>query len=787
MILDLARALPGALAAVVLPGYFWAAFLCPVRGLAERLAYSTVLSMASVPVVALLLARIAGTGVTLWVAIGAVVIVFGSGVAAYLLRGAAAGSADPVLPRPAVIRDPRVLALTVGGLLLALVSIVRSPAPGWLLGLTAVVLLLAGVLAVRTSGPPAEARPPGDAGGPAADGSPGAAGPSGTPDGRPYPAAGSAAAPPGHGPAGQGPAAQGPAAQGPATARGPAATIPVPSPPARTMAPRTTAPRTATASTTTGRTAAASVPARPRSVLHATALTVVLALTAIRAYAAPVRYDWPYLRGSDLFSHAVMAEQMLSHGSYGSYLIYPPGFSTLTAVICRLSGLTPLALFPVLAPTLLLVTALGAYALATRLWGWEYGVAAAALSGLVLNGSYAGFAEGRYPDLVSAFFLIVMTVAALLTLYDSATFRSGLLVAVVGASVVLYHSVASLYLALLLALVAVTGLPYLLLRGRRKDARAMLFALLGLGILAVCYAWETYQLGKTATGGSATSTAVSIAVGSQPVPSAVHLLTQLSPAIVWLGAFGVAAMAMGLRYLRSPSQVLAAGTVLLWCVLMYAGSRTASDGFPQRFERDIGAPLSVIGALGCGLIVVSLLHWWRASERSIAAPAALAAAGALVLVVAVQAIQDLRADVRPAGDVLSAHVAAAGKWLAAHNTGGNIISTPYMNHGISNRAVLALGDYTGLQAYREFRILHPRSLPPAGRQPLLDSQSVLLHPTTCQAASILVRDDIRYVVLYKVGNGADVPAFGADHERYRRVFENKSVIIYAAAHAACPG
>jgi len=66
-----------------------------------------------------------------------------------------------------------------------------------------------------------------------------------------------------------------------------------------------------------------------------------------------------------------------------------------------------------------------AAALATRLWGWEFGLVAAALSGLVLTGAYNGFAEGRYPDLISAFFLLTMTVAALVTLYEAPSWRSG--------------------------------------------------------------------------------------------------------------------------------------------------------------------------------------------------------------------------------------------------------------------------------------------------------------------------------------------------------------------------
>src|SRR5262249_7380963 len=119
-------------------------------------------------------------------------------------------------------------------------------------------------------------------------------------------------------------------------------------------------------------------------------------------------------------------------------------------------------------------------------------------------------------------------------------------------------------------------------------------------------------------------------------------------------------------------------------------------------------------------------------------------------------------------------------------TGGNIISTPYMNPGITNRGVLAMGGYTGLQSYGAFRIAHPRSLPPAGRQPLLDSQQVLLHPASCQAAGILARAVVRCAVLYRLGPGVDRPALAAHPGRSRRVFQNPSVIIYAAAHQPCP-
>jgi hypothetical protein len=673
---------------------------------AERLAYSTALSMASVPAVAVILARVAGTGVTLWVAIASVIIVFGSGLLAITVKGSAQAAADgPALPRPAMIRDSRVAVLIAAGLVLALIAVVVTSAPGWLLVLTAAGLVLAGVLMARQ---PAESQ------------------------GRESPGVDS-------------PGVDSPAGDSP----GSAGESPLPG-----------AVRTA-------------------------AMTIVLALTAFRAYVGVVRHDWPHIRGGDMFSHAVMTEQMLSHGSYGSYLVYPPGFSALSAVVCRLSVLSPLALFPVLAPALLVITALGAYALATRLWGWEYGVVAAALSGLVLTGSYGSFSDGRYPDLVAAYFLIIMTVAALVGFQQTLSLRSGLLLAVVAGSVVFYHSIAALYVAVLLALVTVAGLPYLLLRRQRAEAGRLLLALASIAVLSGCYALYTYGLPSFLGGQSSTGTAVTITLGSQPVPPAGHLLTELAPAIVWLGALSVAMMAASIRYLRTPSQVLATVTVIAWCVFMYAGSRTAADGFPQRFERDLGGPLAVVGALGAGVILLSLWHG-RREARAAVVLACAAAVGALGLSVTVQAVTDLRTAAEPARDVLTPQVAAAGAWLAVHSSGaGNIISTPYLNPGISNRAVLAMGGYTGLQSYKPRRISHPRSLPTAGRQPLLDSREVLTHPDGCPAAGILIKDDVRYVVLSKQGGDADLAAFRSDSARYRQVFDNPSVIIYVPGHEPC--
>ena len=762
--LDLIRALLAGAAGAVLPGYFWAAVLRPTSGLGERLAYSTAVSMASVPTIAVILARAAHTGVVLWVALASVLIVFGSGLLVYRFRGPAPGSAAPVLRMPDPVRDPRVLGLVAAAIALGLLMMAVKRPPVLVLAVIAIALIAGGALmAWQRPAEPAD-RPPAPSSG---TGGFLSAPPPAPSEPAPSASAASPAEPPAPGAPGAGQARTPPgqARAGPGQARTP--------------------PAQARAGTAAGGPGPGPRPfGLPLSVVRDGGLAVILVLTACRVYSGVVRFEWPYISGGDQFSHAVMAEQMLAHGQYPSYLIYPPGFSALTAVICRFADLTPLALFPVLAPMLVVVTALGAYALATRLWGWGYGLGAAALSGLVLTGAFNGFAEGRYPDLVSAFFLLVMTVAALVTLYEAPTVRSAALVAVVGASAVLYHSVATLYAAVLFVLVALICLPYLALGRHRRETRALLLSLAGVAVLSACYAVYIYNPGGILGGKSSTGGAVSIVLGSQAPATQAALLKELGPPIVWFGLLGLAALAASLRYLRRPAQVLTAATVVAWCVVMYLGSRTSLDGFPQRFERDLGAPLSFMAAFGVGLVVRSLPVRGATARTAgaLAATTACVLAGVMLLA---QAFHAVNASDRSAGELLTHRVATAGQWLARHNTGGTIISTPYMNPGVSNRAVLAMGGYTGLQAYSPFRIAHPRSLPTAGKTPLLDSQAVLLHPQSCQSANILVRQDVRYVVLYRVGTGADLTAFAADPARYQQVFENPSVIIYATHRTGC--
>ncbi len=144
MVADLIRALLAGAAGAVLPGYFWAAVLRPAGGLGERLAWSTGISMASVPTVAVILARVSRGGIALWVALASVLIVFGSGLLVYWLRGPAPGTAAPVLRMPEPTRDPRVLGLVAVAIALGLLMMTARRPPVLVLAVIAVALIAGG-------------------------------------------------------------------------------------------------------------------------------------------------------------------------------------------------------------------------------------------------------------------------------------------------------------------------------------------------------------------------------------------------------------------------------------------------------------------------------------------------------------------------------------------------------------------------------------------------------------------------------------------------------------------
>ncbi|MEJ7841574.1 MAG: hypothetical protein WKF95_07355 [Rubrobacter sp.] len=512
-------------------------------------------------------------------------------------------------------------------------------------------------------------------------------------------------------------------------------------------------------------------------------LPAVLLLVLARGYLGPVLHDWPYIRGLDHYSHAVMTDMMLTQGDTSSYLIYPPGFHVFTACVSRLTGLEPLEVFPVLGPALMVLPALALYVLGTRLWGPIYGVAAAFFSALT-GGTYYFFNDAMYPNQVASQFLMVLAIVALIKIYSAPSARNGLLLAAVGSAVVFYHQVSSLYLALLLAVVGLLFVPYLLLRHRRAGL-VLLASLALLGLLSVAYAWDTYDLGGELLGliggsdaGGATSD-IGTVFGSQPAYGLGTLIGAiLSQPVAWLGLLGALLLLANPSRRPGAPELLARATLLAWALILFAGSRTPLSGFPQRFGRDLGIPLSLLGALAFVVLLGTLL------KRRNSGLGVFVGSLAVILAVSLVGLRGAQGFDQAAGEsphlLMSPGIAEAGAWLAGHNTGGNVMISPQENQ-VPSRMMLAMGHYSALQSYPQNGIQNPRHMPPSGPEPLRDTLWVMYHPAGDKTQDLLDKHDVRYIVLYKKMPDRPVTPFWRIFkprpDLYENVFENDAVLI----------
>jgi hypothetical protein len=219
-------------------------------------------------------------------------------------------------------------------------------------------------------------------------------------------------------------------------------------------------------------------------------------------------------------------------------------------------------------------------------------------------------------------------------------------------------------------------------------------------------------------------------------------------------------------------------TLIVWAALLFVGSQTSYSGFPDRFDRDLGAPLALLAAPALILLL-------RASPRLAPSRAALAVTLAAALLSAgllvVQTTRNLEEAAgpseRPRDRPATPEVAAAGAWLEENNEGGSIVATPYLDY-VPSRGMLAMGGYTEMQSYDYARILRARDLPPFGAGPLMDALWVLKHPTGEKTRRIMQENDLRYVIFHKRYPGISWLPYAKHRDLYKVAYQNRSVIIF---------
>ena len=475
---------------------------------------------------------------------------------------------------------------------------------------------------------------------------------------------------------------------------------------------------------------------------------LVILLSLFRGYSGPVLRDWPYIRGHDQYAHAIMTNLMISQGYSRDYMIYPPGFHTLTAILSHVSHLSPLDIYIVLSPALMVLPALGCYVLASRMIGPRYAFPAAVFASLVFDSSWLYLVVGIYVDVITGQFLLAMFLATVTTIVCNKLRnlkRQALLLALLGFTIVLYHTVSTLYLAIISLAVIVLLLPYLLWKDRRP-AVALASSFLLMAILSLPVLWETYDLphviaaflGSTAKRGAA-QLASSLLHTQIPLTIA-RLPNYLSPIGFWIGCIGLLVLLVSLVFLP-PRYRLTLALLLVWGIAFFGAARTPTSISPWRFDRDTAIPLSILSAVALVAMSGKVRRAWIIQ---------LAALTLIIFALFTDIQRNLYFSSLPSGYlVMNRSIEAAAEWLKEHNDGGRIISTPYIHHA-ANNALLAIAGYSELESAPADNLRDPRTVLPGEQQQEVSlSLWVVTHPDSGRTIQILQQYDVRYIVVFE--------------------------------------
>ena len=177
-----------------------------------------------------------------------------------------------------------------------------------------------------------------------------------------------------------------------------------------------------------------------------------------------------------------------------------------------------------------------------------------------------------------------------------------MLLALLGSSTVLFHQIAGYTLAVLLGVISILFPPYLLRRDGRRGVYLIALARRSrhlLGFLRLGHLRPAQPGGGNARrfGDGEGGEAVAMAIGTKPANGPGHFLMTLSHPVLWLGLLGLPFMLADRQNAKGTPDTLARLTLLVWTLLLFFGSLTSYSGFPDRFERDLGAPPALLAAL----------------------------------------------------------------------------------------------------------------------------------------------------------------------------------------------
>lgn len=338
-------------------------------------------------------------------------------------------------------------------------------------------------------------------------------------------------------------------------------------------------------------------------------LGVALLVYAVIRLSYLNQWTYQYLvpPGGDGANHARITETILN-GGIRLVATYHILWHLLTAWVAKIYHLNSITAMAYLAPGLLVSGSVAMFIFNKKFFGWSAGVVTLILFGLMSRQPIQTLTDGGFPNVLAAATVLPLTLAALIIWYEKPRkVVYGLLFFLMLLVLLYSHHITTLYaLPIIGIFMAVQFVFWLKRRGVPAYLAIFVFPVLYLLLVILAKLFLSLHLGSSS---DLTANIVRLdwswpfihLIGRLDNPHAWLPITSypevLGEAVVWLGALGAVA-AIGYFLINGQSrQGRAALILLLWGLIVLAGSQTEAIGFPIRLSRDLAIPLCLLAGL----------------------------------------------------------------------------------------------------------------------------------------------------------------------------------------------
>jgi hypothetical protein len=328
-------------------------------------------------------------------------------------------------------------------------------------------------------------------------------------------------------------------------------------------------------------------------------------------------FEYQVPAGGDAVNHNIITQTIMREPLQA--LNYHTAWHIIVALISSVTTIPTITVMAWLAPLLLFTMGLALYAFNRYFFGQIAGVASLILIGFFSYQPLQTLQDGGFPNVLAAGTVMPLIFIALDKLFTAQ--QKGRFAALfIGTLILLVfsHHIVTLYTLPIIGLLLFMEL----LRYLRRVGVALPLILIVLALITVAGFYGLVWLTNSPLAGSAgsllkqfmtiqTSYPFITLIGKLENSNAIWPLeiypNGIGEAIVYLGIGGLLVATYQAFRQRGQHQFRGYFLLIVWAVILFAGSRMAGLGFPVRLARDLAIPLALLGGVFIQTIISFIL------------------------------------------------------------------------------------------------------------------------------------------------------------------------------------